>query len=774
MSGATLSTYLYFNKKEQKMPQEDGVVKIRIDTNAEAAAKQLNDVGTAFKKNADTIQKSSTVYSGYEKAVRDNIEVLRELALGGNQNTEGFRKLAEQTREYKKALDEANSAVEKSTGGFNNLSIGGVKVSSVLKGIGWGAVIKGVYDIGKASIQTAAQFEQLSTSFRIMAGSAAEGQRLTDSLIQLAAKTPMTTESLSRAAQTLLSFGESTDSVIGDLKLLGDITGGEAQRFQSLALAFAQVGSTGRLTGQDLMQMVNQGFNPLQIMSEKTGKSMAQLKKEMADGKISFDMVKQAMIDATSEGGRFYGLMNEQSETLNGKLSTMSDTWQQVGKSIGDAFLPMAKWAVDALNTIGQATDNVIKLLLDEQTTLKDVKKSWDMYWASKRKVKETLTFTVEPYLNEKKAQETAKQATKTVQKGFSSAGSQNFDTPSITPVRRSTTASGGATSQAKQIKDAYDLANEAVEKARRAVYNTALQFGASSPEVAKAFEEYKQANDKISGLQDIFKTEETKTRFQQLQQEISNTTAKLQDLYLSGQGGSDAFVTTKNHLSELQTQLQDMNTAITSNVGLSWDNVANSIRSSLTSALMTPLQKGESAFDRLGKIGLNVVQAIGQEIISNLLKQVTLQTTLKALGGVFSMFGGGGASLGMAIAGTVAKNGKVFNNGKVVPFARGGVVNKPTLFPMANGAGLMGEAGPEAVMPLTRKNGKLGVEASGGQMVVNIYNQSGASVETQKRDDGTMDIFIKKFNSAMSNERTSGAFRNAYQRESAKGVQAC
>ena len=126
-----------------------------------------------------------------------------------------------------------------------------------------------------------------------------------------------------------------------------------------------------------------------------------------------------------------------------------------------------------------------------------------------------------------------------------------------------------------------------------------------------------------------------------------------------------------------------------------------------------------------------------------------------------------------MAMA-TVAKNGKVFNKGKVVPFARGGVVNKPTVFPMAKGAGLMGEAGPEAIMPLTRKNGRLGVEASGNGTVVNIYNQTGANIDTVDNADGSMDIFIRKFNNAMNNERTSGAFRNAYQRESSKGIQAC
>ena len=125
----------------------------------------------------------------------------------------------------------------------------------------------------------------------------------------------------------------------------------------------------------------------------------------------------------------------------------------------------------------------------------------------------------------------------------------------------------------------------------------------------------------------------------------------------------------------------------------------------------------------------------------------------------------------------TKFSNGGVFQNGNVVPFAKGGIVNKPTLFPMANGGtGLMGEAGAEAVMPLRRmSNGRLGVEADtkGNGTVVNIYNQSKSEIETRKRDNGSMDIIIKRVNDALMNERTSTGFRTAYQREDRKGLQA-
>ena len=117
-----------------------------------------------------------------------------------------------------------------------------------------------------------------------------------------------------------MSFGMSAEEAQKRMKQLGDISQGDAEKFKSLTLAFAQMSSTGKLTGQDLMQMINAGFNPLEEISRKTGKSIGELKDEMSKGAISADMVAEAFASATSEGGRFYGSMEAQSKTFSGQM----------------------------------------------------------------------------------------------------------------------------------------------------------------------------------------------------------------------------------------------------------------------------------------------------------------------------------------------------------------------------------------------------------------------------------------------------------------------
>lgn len=736
------------------MSESDGKVRIIIDTNAEAAAKQLNDVGSAFKKNADTIQKSSSVYSGYEKAIRNNIEVLRELALGGNQNTDGFKQLAAETKNYKLALEQANSAVSKATGEIQKQTNPVNALTSKLKGlVGAYLSIRGIQAAFNGIIQSTEAFREQERAVLSLNNTLANAGVYSDSY----------SKHIQELASTIQGYSNYGDEAIIKAQALGQSFIGQTKITDQLTKATVDFAAA---TGMDLQQAFTLVGKSIGSPTNALARYGIELNKNMSDSE------KMAAI-ATQLGNRFDG----QAKQMANASAQLKNALGDLAEQLGGVFNPMVEATQKVLIKATNALTDWIKKTREASKqndinalneALKYQQEQLKNATGEEKKLWEQRIAQTQKYLNVQKQTTITNKKPVKVSDEVSSFGSYS------SPVK----VSGGGTSQAKQIKDSYDLATEAVEKARRAVLNAGIQFGASSPEVAKAFEQYKLANEKIQGLQDIFKTEETKTKFQQLQEEIQKTTLKLQELYLGGQGGTDAFNNTKNQLNQLQTQLKNMNTAITSNVGLDWSNVANSIRSNLTSAILTPLQQGESAFNRLGTIGLNIVQMIGQEIISNLLKQITLEKTLAAIkmvgssiGGMFGSFFGGGA---MAMA-TVAKNGKVIQNGKVLPFAKGGIVNQPTLFPMANGAGLMGEAGAEAIMPLTRKNGKLGVDASGAnQTVVNIYNQSGASVETQKRDDGGMDIFIKKVNAAMMNERTSTGFQRAYERENRKGVQAC
>ena len=248
-----------------------------------------------------------------------------------------------------------------------NTAVGSIKkLSTVLGtlGVGFGAaqIVKGVKDIASNALKASSNFEQANISFEVMLGSAEKAQKLVKELENMANVTPFETQDLLDASKTLLNFGINVKEILPDLQMLGDISGGNKERMRSLTLAFAQMSSAGRLMGQDLLQMVNAGFNPLQVIAEKTGKSIGTLKDEMSEGKISVEMVRQAFIDATSEGGRFYGMMNKQGESFEGLVSTMSDAYTIMTRSVSDMLLPALKEQVRSITeTINATNDNIAK-----------------------------------------------------------------------------------------------------------------------------------------------------------------------------------------------------------------------------------------------------------------------------------------------------------------------------------------------------------------------------------------------------------------------------
>ncbi|ATH96009.1 phage tail protein [Dermabacter jinjuensis] len=228
-----------------------------------------------------------------------------------------------------------------------------------VKGIGHAiaSIGRGMVGALKEGVEYNARMEQYSTSFTTMLGDQAKAQKLVNDLKAQAAKTPFGMEDLAGNMQTLLSFGMSLEDAKKHLNEIGDISQGDAVKMESLTLAFAQMSSTGKLTGQDLLQMINAGFNPLEEISRKTGKSIGELKEDMAKGAISADMVADAFASATAEGGRFYGAMDAQSQTFSGQLATMQDGVENLkgllagglSEALAGSVLPMVNGWIDEL-----------------------------------------------------------------------------------------------------------------------------------------------------------------------------------------------------------------------------------------------------------------------------------------------------------------------------------------------------------------------------------------------------------------------------------------
>ena len=209
--------------------------------------------------------------------------------------------------------------------------------SKVAKTIGGIFAVKGIADFAKSIVSVRSEVQSLQISFETLLGSKDKATALFGEIRKFAANTPMMLKDLASGAQTMLAFNISAEKVMPMLHAIGDISMGDAQKFGSLTLAFSQMSATGRLMGQDLLQMINAGFNPLAEISAKTGKTIGELKEEMEKGKISVDMVTDAFLSATAEGGKFHGMLEKQSHGIAGAMSNLQGAVDDMFNDIGEA-----------------------------------------------------------------------------------------------------------------------------------------------------------------------------------------------------------------------------------------------------------------------------------------------------------------------------------------------------------------------------------------------------------------------------------------------------
>ena len=317
----------------------------------EADVKRLGDAyRIALKRNPLSANSKLEEYNAARKALDEEKAALFGLT---QQQAEARLSVKKLRDEYALYNDNAKEIVESN----NGIAISWKKALAVIGGAG---VLKA---LGSEIIRVRGEFQAADTAIQTLLGSKEKADALMSQVREFAKVSPLEFSDVTAATQMMLGFNIEAEKVPRYLQAIGDVSMGNTQKFNSMTLAFSQMSAAGKLMGQDLNQMINAGFNPLQIMSEKPGKSIATLKDEMSKGAISAEMVQQAFIDATSAGGRFYQMSENASKEINGQLSMMQDAMDAVFNELGTKSESVIMDGIQMTTSLIQNYETVGKVL---------------------------------------------------------------------------------------------------------------------------------------------------------------------------------------------------------------------------------------------------------------------------------------------------------------------------------------------------------------------------------------------------------------------------
>jgi tape measure domain-containing protein len=190
--------------------------------------------------------------------------------------------------------------------------------------------IRALVSSGQGMLDLYGNIKMAEAGLRAFTGNAQATSVIMAEIKDHAEKTSFTRLGLTEATRNMMSYGLSAKSALEHMKMLGDVAGGSELRFDRLSFAMSQITANGRLQGNELRQLTEQGFNPLETMSRVTGKSMLELRKLMEAGAISADQVTEALRMETSAGGRFANMQKIMANTLPGLRNQLKETVQNL------------------------------------------------------------------------------------------------------------------------------------------------------------------------------------------------------------------------------------------------------------------------------------------------------------------------------------------------------------------------------------------------------------------------------------------------------------
>ena len=266
--------------------------------------------------------------------------------------------LANNTNKLKNRLDKSSRSF-RNNGRSARAAAGGVRtftrsIAPLLKALAAIAAARFVF------VQTA-ELETQRKSLEVLTGSLAETNQIISDLQAFGAVTPFTSSELIEQTKRLKAFGFETEELVDSTKRLANVAGATGADLSGIATAFGQIRAKGKLQREEELQLLERGVDITTELKRITKLEGEEFEAAMRKGKIGADLVNQALINLTSEGGAFFGGATKQATTLNGKLSTLIDSVQTLARTIGDILGPSIKFVLDQATRAVQAIDNVFK-----------------------------------------------------------------------------------------------------------------------------------------------------------------------------------------------------------------------------------------------------------------------------------------------------------------------------------------------------------------------------------------------------------------------------
>ena len=360
--------------------QYQNAVKQSADEHAQLGEKLESEKGKLASIEAQ-VGKNSQEYKEQEKVVNElqkqydestvaqdkNKKSLSQLAVQMNNAQADVNKTAKEIDNLGKESDDSSKQVKNLSNNMNDADDASKKLGdgfTVLKGTmanlasqAISKIVDGFKGLVSGAVDYQKSMEYYTTSFTVMTGSADKAGETVKKLADIGATTPFDMPQLADATSLLMNFGFSADDAVDSMMMLGDISQGNADKLNSIARAYGKMNSAQKVTLEDINMMIDAGFNPLQEISEKTGESMKSLYDRISKGTMSVDEITESMKRSTSEGGKYFQSMDAQSQTLDGRLSTLSDT---INSKLGEALQPILQKAADEwIPNVTNAIDNM-------------------------------------------------------------------------------------------------------------------------------------------------------------------------------------------------------------------------------------------------------------------------------------------------------------------------------------------------------------------------------------------------------------------------------